>query len=376
MSTVVIHPGAPLLLPTPVRVPLPPSAVPAGEALVLVDPASGRRIAAQRDGEALVAVLGPLAGEQRYVIEAGGADGVGVAVKQGGAERIEVRVGGDLLTAYEYGPALARPFFYPLIGPTGQGVTRNFPMVPDVPGEARDHPHHRSMWSAYGELNGCDNWSEEKNHARQLARGEPELTSGPVFGRIRARNTWVTPEGQPQMEEQRTLTVYNVGAERRLFDYEITLTAAGGDVLFGDTKEGGILSFRVATSMDAKEAGRIENSAGGVGEKECWGKAAAWCDYSGPVAGETVGIGVMDHPGNFRGPVHWHVRDYGLMTTNYFGDSSFIGEAGGHRGEHTLKNGASLTFRYRVLLHKGTAAEGGMGEAFAAYAQPPTARVE
>ena len=39
----------------------------------------------------------------------------------------------------------------------------------------------------------------------------------------------------------------------------------------------------------------------------------------------SVGIAVLDHPGNFRSPVHWHVRDYGLMTTNCFGDSTFAG---------------------------------------------------
>src|SRR5207249_2621127 len=169
--------------------------------------------------------------------------------------QVEVRVRGQLLTAYEYDPSIARPFFYPVIGPTGQPVTRHFPMKPDVPGEARDHKHHRSMWSAYGELNGADNWSEEKNHGRQVPQSAPEWSSGPVFGRLTARNQWVTPEGKPQLDEQRVLTVYNVGRERRLFDYQITFTAAGGDVLFGDTKEGGILSFRVATSMDAKDQG-------------------------------------------------------------------------------------------------------------------------
>ncbi len=34
-----------------------------------------------------------------------------------------------------------RPYFYPLIGPTGEGVTRNFPMSEGVADEAaEDHP--------------------------------------------------------------------------------------------------------------------------------------------------------------------------------------------------------------------------------------------
>jgi hypothetical protein len=374
---VIVQPAAPLPLPTPIRITLPAAAASAGGALVLVDTASGQRIPAQRDGAgSVVAVVGPLQGERRFRLESGEVDGHDVKVERAGPHRTEIRIGGELFTAYEHDPAIARPFFYPLIGPTGQTVTRHYPMKQDVPDETKDHKHHRSMWSAYGELNGADNWSEEKNHGRQVPQGEPERTSGPAFGRLIARNRWVTSDGKPQLDEQRTLTVYNVGPERRLFDYEITFTATGGDVLFGDTKEGGILSFRVASSMDAKAKGRIENSAGGVGEKECWGKPASWCDYSGPVAGQTVGIAVMDHPGNFRSPVRWHVRDYGLMTTNCFGDSTFAGEEKGHRGEYTLRNGQSLTFRYRVLLHRGAAGEGGVASAYAGYTQPPTIRVE
>jgi hypothetical protein len=321
-------------------------------------------------------VVGSLSAARRFRLEPGSVAAGSVSLESPAQHCIAVRVGGELLTEYHFDPGNARPFFYPVLGPTGQGVTRNFPMKPDVPGESKDHPHHRSMWSAYGEVNGTDNWSEGKNHALQVPEGEPELVSGPVFGRLTARNRWVGADGKAELEEQRSLTIYNVGPDRRLFDYEITFTAADGDVHFGDTKEGGILSFRVATSMDGSREGRIENGRGGVGERECWGKPAEWCDYSGPVAGETVGIAVMDHPGNLRSPVHWHVRDYGLMTTNCFGDSAFAGAEGGHRGDYTLKAGGSLSFQYRLLLHRGNAEQGGVADAFAAYAHPPTVRVE
>jgi hypothetical protein len=377
MSSVVIQPTVAVRLPAPVRIPLPASGAPAGESFVLVDMETGERVPAQRDGErAVIAVISALSAERRFRLEAAPAGAGGVQVQATAPHHLEVRVDGQLLTAYEFDPANARPFFYPVIGPTGEPVTRSYPMRGDVLGEPKDHPHHRSMWSAYGEVNGTDNWSEGEHHARQVPQGEPETASGPVFGRITARNQWVGPDGKPQMEERRSLTVYPVGPEQRLFDYEITFTASHGEVQFGDTKEGGLLSFRVASSMDGSGAGQIENSAGGVGEKECWGKAAEWCDYSGPVANEIVGIGVMDHPGNFRSPVHWHVRDYGLMTTNCFGDSAFAGEEGGHRGDYTLRAAHALTFRYRVLLHRGNAAEGGVADAFAAYTHPPTVRVE
>jgi hypothetical protein len=377
MTTIILQPAVPLPQPAPIRIQLPAAAARAGGSLVLVDTASGVRVPAQRDGSgAVVAVVGPISEQRRFRLESAPMSGAGVTFERIGSHRIAVKVDGQLLTEYHFDPANARPFFYPVIGPTGESVTRHYPMKAEVPGETRDHPHHRSMWSAYGELNDVDNWSESRNHGRQVPQGEPEIVGGPVFGRLTARNRWVTPDGKPQFDERRVLTVYNSGPDRRLFDYEITLTATEGDVRFGDTKEGGILSFRVASSMDAKDKGRIENSAGGVGEKECWGKEAAWCDYTGPVEGQTVGIGVMDHPGNFRSPAHWHVRDYGLMGTNYFGDSSFANERNGRRGEYLLKKGESLTFRYRVLLHRGNAAEGGVATAYTAYTQPPQVRIE
>ena len=55
-----------------------------------------------------------------------------------------------------------------------------------------------------------------------------------------------------------------------LVDMDLTLTAAEEEVHFGDTKEGGIVSLRVANSMDVPRGGRIENSHGGVNEREVW----------------------------------------------------------------------------------------------------------
>jgi hypothetical protein len=56
---------------------------------------------------------------------------------------------------------------------------------------------------------------------------------------------------------------------------------------FGDTKEAGLISVRVASSMEGKrEQGLIENAFGGRREPETWGKPSPWCHYSGPVGVE------------------------------------------------------------------------------------------
>ena len=72
----------------------------------------------------------------------------------------------------------------------------------------------------------------------------------------------------------------------RLFDIAVTFRMTEGPITFYDTKEGGLVSVRVASSMDVPRTGRIENGYGGINEAETWGKNAPWCDYSGLADGE------------------------------------------------------------------------------------------
>jgi hypothetical protein len=282
---------------------------------------------------------------------------------------LDVLIGGRHVTAYHYGADLARPFLHPLIGPDGEPITRGFPML-DLPDERKDHPHHRSVWVAHGDVNGVDNWSEARGHGRTIHRSFVRCTGGPVLGDIAEVAEWVTPAGEPILEEQRRWTIYGVPDEVRLLDLESTYIAARGPVTFGDTKEGGLLSVRVATSMDARGGGRIENAIGSVGEAETWGRRAHWCDYSGPVKGRWTGIAIMDHPDNPLHPTHWHVRDYGLMTANPFG-LSFYRPGWGERGDWTIPAGAERTFRYRLYVHRGDAAAGHVAARYHDYINPP-----
>jgi hypothetical protein len=297
---------------------------------------------------------------------------VAVTTQLRGLDALEIRVRDELFSIYHCARELARPFLYPVLLPGDIAVTRGFPME-TVEGETRDHPHHRSLWTAYGEVNETDNWSEAAGkHSRIRHESFDHVYQGSVFGGFEATSEWTDLSGLPVLKERRRVLVYDAGEDRRLLDYDLSLTPAEGEVHYGDTKEGGLLSVRVATSMDGKKGGRIQNSEGGVGEKECWGRPARWCDYSGPVKGKTVGIAVLDHPGNFRSPVRWHARDYGLMTTNCFGTSTFEGEKGGHRGDYRQPAGETLRFRYRVLIHHGDAEAARVEDAWRAFAHEPT----
>jgi hypothetical protein len=347
------------------------------EAVALKDVKTGRIVAAQVADDRLHWIVEelPKGGNLEYEVEHSTSNfqlSTSKVEAEDVGEKIDFRVAGELFTSYHFDGKYARPFLYPIIGPGGKGVTRNYPMA-DVPGETTDHKHHRSVWVAHGDVNGVDNWSEEPGHGKTVHRTFTEKISGPVFGRISETSEWVDKDGNNVLDETRSITVYNLPDTGRLMDVKIVFHA-DKDVKFGDTKEGGILSVRVATSMDGDKGGLITNSFGGITEAETWGKRAQWCDYSGPVDGRMVGITIFDNPRNFRHPTYWHVRDYGLMTANPFALSAYKNDPSAD-GSHTWKAGESFSFAYRLYIHDGDADTGRVAEQYHGYVNPPAAQL-
>ena len=201
-----------------------------------------------------------------------------------------------------------------------------------------------------------------------------EIVSGPVFGRFTEVLHGESHERKKVCEETRAFTAWNAPQDGRIFDVSVAFRATEGLVHFGDTKEGGILSIRVPTSMDGDKGGTIENAAGGVGEAETWGKCAHWVDYHGPVEGHHLGVTIMDHPFNLRHPAPWHVRDYGLFAANPFG-LSYYKTGMQQKGDYHLEAGGTLTFRYRVYFHRGDTRRGDVAAKWSDYAFPPTAKL-
>lgn len=287
-----------------------------------------------------------------------------------GDGKVNVDIHGSLFTSYHYGHKWVRPFLYPVIGPSGVCVTRNWPVVQGVKGEHKDHVHHKSIWVAYGDCNNVDNWCEDPGHGWQRHRAFRSLVSGDAFGQIVSKIDWCSNNEKKQFEETRTMRFYALRGGIRLFDVDVAFRMTEGQVKFGDTKEGGLLSVRVASSMDVRNGGKIQNGYGGINENETWGKKAPWCDYSGMVNGKKVGIAVFDHPDNPRYPTQWHVRDYGLMTANCFAWSHYRPEAR-VKGDMTFKKGSTTVWRYRIYVHKGDAVAGNVSDRFLDYVAPP-----
>jgi len=278
---------------------------------------------------------------------------------------LRVELDQRLLTEYRVDVG-NKPFFFPLIGPTGDSFTRAYPMV-TVAGEDHDHPHQRSCWLTHGNVNGVDFWSESRAAGTIKEVERALVAEGPVLARLWTKNDWIAPDGKKVCGDERIVTFYRTG-HVRMIDFDFTIRADSGPATFRDTKEG-MFGLRISSSMDVtkKTGGKITN-AEGLTDESAWGKASPWVDYAGPVRDKTVGIGVLNHPDSFRHPTTWHVRPYGLFAANPFGWHDF-GKP--ERGDYTIAAGGSIRFRYRVILHEGPTAGAGLPAHFAAYSRPP-----
>ena len=278
---------------------------------------------------------------------------------------VAVKLNGSLFTEYHYKDA-ARPYFYPLIAPTGDNITRHWPMKQINSDDETDHPHQRSLWYTHGDVNGHDFWTEGRGPV--IVQTRVDVTSGKDKGTILCENEWRAKDGKVICTDVRKHTITTSG-ESRIVDFEITIKASHGAVTLGDTKEGS-MAFRVAPTLNLKgktARGHIQNSEG-VTDADAWGKRANWCDYYGPLNDKMVGITLMDHPDNPRHPTWWHARDYGLCAANPFGISVFEKKPA-KTGDMEIKNGASVAFKYRVLVHKGSTENAGIEKEYQRYAK-------
>lgn len=290
------------------------------------------------------------------------ADGFAVEKTKTG---VTVKYDGKLFTRYVIGQS-NKPFLWPVIGPSGDEVTRAFPMEKRE-GERHDHPHHRSVWFGHQGTAGFDTWHEPASGRRtnlgSTVHREFVKVKGGDTAVIVTRNDYVG-DGKKLLADERTHEL-RVENGHRIIDVTIKFTAEHGDCKLSDQKDSGF-SVRVATSMDvdSKKGGRVINS-NGITDKAAWGKRAEWVDYNGPVNGKTVGVAILNHPSSFRHPTPWHVRTYGLFTANPFGLRS-LGQ--GKDSSFTLKKGESITLRHRVIFHLGDEKAAKIAEAYKAYA--------
>jgi hypothetical protein len=301
---------------------------------------------------------------------------------QDGAEIIDVKINGEHFTSYHYSEEYKKPFLYPVNAEGGVGVTRSYPMDDTVKTEEKfqDHPHHKSLWTAYGDINGVDLWAEGDGSGFQVVQ-KVEHGSGDAFGWISSDAVWEDKDHKPVVNEHRLYRFYNTPAAGRMIDVQVTFTAAHGEAKFNDTKEGGLVSVRMRPELSYR-AGEITNAMGDSGEFKTWGKPSPWCDYSGEMEGiGWRGLTIFDAPTNMRHPSSWHVRGYGLMGANCFGYSYFSEKDYNkplipENGDFVLEDGKDFTMNYRVYVHSGNVEEAKVAERYTSYATPARAELQ
>ncbi len=266
-------------------------------------------------------------------------------------EGVTLTQAGAMVLRYEFKSG-RKPIVYPLIGPGGLSMTRDYPMKPSEKDGSKDHPHHRSLWMTHGEVNDIDFWMEADKAGRiehdQVVTSEADGTTA----KLATTANWITPDGQTLLHESRTMTVSGDDSLRGI-EFSIDLTAGDQKVHFGDTKEGSF-GIRVPDTMavDRKLGGSILNEHG-ERDGDAWGKRSRWVDYSGPIGDQTAGITILEHPASFGAPCRWHVRTYGLFAANPF--MEYHASGGQPTAGHTLQPGETMHLKYKVLLHPGPA---------------------
>src|SRR5260221_2168789 len=115
-----------------------------------------------------------------------------VVVEKKGAD-IEISFDKTLFTRYTTQSAPNKPFFYPLLTPSGNHIERRWKVEPDAdPNESHDHPHHRGLWFTHSSVNGVDFWAEgaKEKFGRTINTAFEDVYSGWVTGGFRALTEW------------------------------------------------------------------------------------------------------------------------------------------------------------------------------------------
>jgi hypothetical protein len=293
---------------------------------------------------------------------------------------VEFRVYKNEAAIYEFGPDLAKPYFWPLEASNSKQVTRSWPMMPPSPGGSRDRPEQKSAWFGHGDVipegptikrkrrggRGIDFWGEGPDCGRIACVGTDGGHNDENRAWVTTYNEWRTANGDKVMDEVRKIQFFNY-TTARLFVVDIDLVASVGPVTFGDTEEGGF-AVRVADGIaETSGLGRITNAEGKAGEKECRGRLSAWCDYSGTVEDEPVGIALFAGPDN-PSPTRWNCRRYGLLAANPFARArpASLADTDKKSRENLVRldKGKHLKLRYGLFVHLGDVKQGKVAEGY------------
>ncbi|RMF44152.1 MAG: hypothetical protein D6753_03290 [Planctomycetota bacterium] len=255
-------------------------------------------------------------------------------------------IGGREVTRWHWGEDAPRPYFFPMLGPSGISLTRM-----GHPG-APNHDHHLSVWFAHHDVLGISFWSNA-SPARIRQTQWYAIQDGDDAATAAWQLAWLDGHDPAPLLHQEVVTTLCPLADGQGWTLELQSafqTSAEG-VAFRQSNFG-ILGVRVAKSISRVfGGGTITGADGSSGESELFGRPNRWIDYSGVIGmreGENVveGICVIDHRENPGHGEHayaaWHVRDDG-----------WIGPSLSRHADIELLPDQPLVCRYLLVVHAG-----------------------
>ncbi len=262
---------------------------------------------------------------------------------------IAVTIDGKLFTSYKFDTSQKYPYFWPVNGPaSGKSITTE---------TSEPYPHHHSLFFGCDRVNGGNYWQEANERGQIISQGPKLIEASGERAVFTDICHWRQPGRQPVIRDKRRITITAPNKDLRLIDFEINIEPLT-DVHILKTNHA-LFSARVVPELSVQSGGTLINAQGKTTEKNTFGVASPWCDYSGSRSGVTEGIAIIQHPKNRWFPSKWFTRDYGFFspTPMYWLEGDRL----------DLAKGEKLTLRYRVVVHTGDSKAADIARIFEQY---------
>jgi hypothetical protein len=263
--------------------------------------------------------------------------------------KIDILINKNLFTSYILSQDEKYPFFFPVNGPSNASVTsmRN-----------ANYPHHSSLFFGCDRVNGGNYWQEGLERGQIISIRADIIESGNDKVIIENECIWRRPNASAPIKDTRKITITAPSNDIYQIDFDVTLEMLM-DVIIEKTNHS-LFSGRMDADLAVINGGTMINSNGEKGEKETFGKKAAWIDFYGKRGDKQEGMAIMQHPSNEWYPAPWFTRDYGFFspTPMYWPQND---------KETVLKKGQTVKLKYRVLVHSGDTTNAKIAEQFEKY---------
>lgn len=242
------------------------------------------------------------------------------------AGSIAVERNGVVLARYQ-AAGRTKPYFDTLALPAGAGDYAGRNLILD---RAHDHVWHHGAWFVQKVVDGLNCWESElaeqddrphglgKNTGYEVANTDDGVT-------INQSVEWRTSYGAPLLDDQRSITVHDPGADADGYFLTWSQRLAAAERtrhLHSESYHGryGGLSLRFSRELTGGEV-RLPDAENPDPNEEVTGR---WCDYRGSLDGAArveeiagAGITIFDHPENERSSTYFTRREpFALLTAN------------------------------------------------------------